>query len=266
MIARAAPAASRRIMAGLGAALMLLPLLLLVGCGARIELYRASDAQSANEIESVLRQRGIGVQRVGGKDGVVLSVADGDFSRAISALHAAGLPRQARARVGDAFGKKGMLPTPAEERARYAQALEQAIESTLLEIDGVVSVRSRVVAQERAAPGAPSIPASASLLIKHRRDVDLSPLVPGIVQLVKNGVPGLAGEDDRRVAVVVVPEQEINAAAVPLAPTDSRGGLFAAATIALILVASAVGACAGWHARTALARINGGRPDGQQHR
>jgi type III secretory pathway lipoprotein EscJ len=49
--------------------------------------------------------------------------------------------------------------------------------------------------------------ASASVLVKHSADVDLSPLVPGIARLVKNGVPGLAVEDDRHVTVMLVPEQ-----------------------------------------------------------
>ena len=61
---------------------------------------------------------------------------------------------------------------------------------------------------------APLLPASASLLIKHRPDIDLTGLVPGLVRLVKNSVPGLAGEDDRHVAVVLVKERERAAAAV----------------------------------------------------
>jgi type III secretion protein J len=177
-------------------------------CAPRIDVQVTPDVQGANELEAVLRARGIAVERRQVKDGVALSVADADFTRAIGALREAGLPRQLRPRLADTFGKKGAISSPLEERARYIHALERDIESTVLDIDGVVAARVRVVPQERPAPGAPLTPASASLLIKHRRDVDLTALLPGIVQLVKNGVPGLASEDDRRVAVVLVPEHD----------------------------------------------------------
>jgi type III secretion protein J len=195
--------------------------LALCACTPHIDLQIASDMQSANEMEAVLRQRAIAVERRQVKEGVVLSVADADFGRAVTALREAGLPRQPRPRLGDTLGKKGAMSTPLEERARYVHALEREIESTVLDIDGVVAARARVVPQQRFAPGAPLTPASASLLIKHRRDVDLSGLVPGIVQLVKNGVPGLAAEDDSRVAVVLVPEQRTFAAAQAASPAGS---------------------------------------------
>jgi type III secretion protein J len=185
----------------------------MAGCKAQVDLHHAPDMASANEMAAVLSDHGIAVERRQEKEGVTLTVADADFLRAMAALHDAGLPRQARANLGDAFGKKGMVSTPLEEKTRYIHALEQELESTLLHIDGVSAARVRVVPQERPAPGAPLSPASASVLIQHRPDIDLSALVPGIVLLVKNGVPGLAGEDDRHVAVVLVPERERSAAA-----------------------------------------------------
>lgn len=209
------PSAARRRCSAIAAA----ALLTLSACAPRIDLQVTPDIQSANEMEAVLRQRGIVVERRHGKDGVVLSVADSDFAHAVAALRDAGLPRQPRPRLADVFGKKGAMSTPLEERTRYIHALEREIESTVLDIDGVVAARARVVPQERPAPGMPLIPASASLLIKQRSDVDLTALVPGIVQWVKNGVPGLAGEDDNRVAVVLVTERGASAtAAVALSP------------------------------------------------
>lgn len=231
--------------------------LLLAGCGSRVELYRASDVQVANEIEAVLRQRGITVERRALKEGIALAVADGDFSRAVAALREAGLPRQARVRLGDAFGKKGIMPSPLEEKSRYTHALEQEIESAILDIDGVVAARARIVPRERPAPGAEWVPASASLLIKHRREVDLSPLVPGLVQLVKNGVPGLAGEDDRRVAVVLVPEREGWAPAVLTAARAPSGGSPVVWAAVAALFAS-VGFAGGWYGRQ-VRQQNGGK-------
>ncbi|MEA3119708.1 MAG: type secretion protein [Paraburkholderia sp.] len=219
--------------------------LALCACTPRIDLQVASDMQTANEMEAVLRQRAIGVERRQVKEGVVLSVADADFARAMSALREAGLPRQPRPRLGDTLGKKGAISTPLEERARYVHALEREIESTVLDIDGVVAARARVVPQQRVAAGAPLTPASASLLIKHRRDIDLSALLPGIVQLVKNGVPGLAAEDDSRVAVVLVPEQQtfaaVQAGSSIASPAGLSGWQLVVAPGMLVLVGGAAG-------------------------
>lgn len=214
----------------------------MTGCGAHVDLQFAPDIQGANEMAAVLRNRGIAVERRHEKEGVMLSVADVDFLPAMAALRDAGLPRQTRANLGDAFGKKGMVSTPLEEKTRYIHAIEEELESTLMNIDGVVTARARVVPQERPAPGAPLTPASASVLIKHRPEVDLSALVPGIVQLVKNGVPGLSGEDDRRVAVILMPERERFVTTESAQPSMSRNGWL------LALVALSVFCAGGWHA------------------
>ncbi|MEX3957892.1 hypothetical protein [Trinickia sp. EG282A] len=226
-------------------------LLALCACSKRIDLHIAPDMQSANETEAALRQRGIAVARRQGKEGVVLSVADADFVDAIAALRDAGLPRHARSRLPDAFGKKGAMSTPLEDRARYIHGLEKEIENTMLDIDGVVAARARVVPQERPAPGMPLTPASASLLIKHRSNIDLAPLVPGIVRFVKNGVPGLAGEDDGRIAVVLVTEHE-GSGAVAAALVSSRRPvwLFVGVPALLALLFGAAACVLYWRQKT----------------
>ena len=156
--------------------------------------------------------------------------------------------------MADAFTGKGLLPSPLEERTRYVHALEAALESVILDIDGVVSVRARVVPPERPSPGAPLVPASASLLIKHRPDIDLTGLLPGLVRLVKNGVPGLAGEDDRHVAVMLVKEREPAAAAVRAGPgAVVRQSYMAWAAAAALGTAGT--AMLGWHLRRWVTRL-----------
>ena len=200
----------------------------LSGCDRKMELKSAPDAGTASEIVAALGAHGIVVERKAEKEGVMLSVAASDFPRATRALREAGLLRAARPSVDEVLGKRGIAPTPLEERARRAHAIGRELEATLMEIDGVVAARVSVVPPERAAPGAPLARASASVLIKHRADVDLSPLVPGIARLVKNGAPGLAAEDDRHVAVMLVPEQRTETAdAQPAAiakPVGPHGG------------------------------------------
>lgn len=231
----------------------------LAGCDARIELFRTSDVQAANEVQAALRHRGISVTRARDKDAVVLSVADAEFSGAAGALRDAGLPRQPRRGLADAITDKGLLPSPLEERTRYVHALEAAIESAILDIDGVVSVRARVVPPERPSPGAPLLPASASLLIQHRSDVDLSSLVPGLVRFVKNGVPGLAGEDDGHVAVMLVKERGPTDAPASAASAAEVRPSYAASAAAAALVVGGL-AMLVWHFRRRLVWWRGANP------
>jgi type III secretion protein J len=198
-------AAGRR---AVGALLPLIAIVVLLsGCEQKVELQLVPDARRASEIAAALSSHGIVVARKPEKSGVMLSVESADFPRAMRALREAGLLRSARPGVDEALGKRGIAPTQLEERARHIHAIERALESTLMEIDGVIVARVSVVPPERPAPGAMLASASASVLVKHSADVDLSPLVPGIARLVKNGVPGLAVEDDRHVTVMLVPEQ-----------------------------------------------------------
>lgn len=179
----------------------------LAGCGRKVAFQHAADVRQASEIAAVLGARGIEVERKSEKAGVMLYVGEADFAQAMQALREAGLLRPSRQSVDEALGKRGIAPTPLEERLRHVHVVERDLEAALMDIDGVIAARVRVVPPERPSPGAPLMPASASVLVKHRAGVDLSPLLPGIAKLVKNGAPGLAGEDDRRVTVLLVPEQ-----------------------------------------------------------
>lgn len=208
--------------------------LIVSGCERKIELQWVSDVGKASEIAAALGARGIEVDRRSEKSGVMLSVAGSELPRAMQAMREAGLMRPTRSTIDEALGKRGIAPTPHEALARRIHAIERELEATIMDIDGVVAARVRIVPPERPAPGLPLTAASASVFIKHRADVDLSPLVPGIASLVKNGAPGLAGVDDRRVAVLLVPEH-------PLVhvPAASGGGDVDHATSKLVAFAVA---------------------------
>lgn len=194
--------------------LLLVAALALSGCERKVEFQLAPDIRRASEIAAVLSAQGIAVDRKPEKAGVMLSVADSEFPRAMTVLRDAGLLRASRPGADQALGKRPIAPTPVEEQARRIHGIERDLEATLMDIDGVIAARVRIVPPERPAPGSALTAPSASVLVKHRADIDLSPLLPGIVGLVKNGAPGLAGEDDRRVAVMLVPEQTLPLAAV----------------------------------------------------
>lgn len=216
--------------------------LALAGCQRKVELQLAADVRQASEVESALGAAGIEVERRSQKGGVMLYVARTELSRAVHRLREAGLLRPSRASVDEVLGKRGIAQTPLEEGLRRVHAIERELEATLMDIDGVVSARVRIVPPERPAPGAPLAMASASVLVTHRASVDLTPLMPAIASLVKNGAPGLAGEDDRRIAVVLVPEPTPPPApAVPAAGEPAAGDPAAGMTAGSAVGRSALG-------------------------
>lgn len=234
--------------------------LALCACERRVELQLAPDAGRASEIEAALAGHGVVVERKREKSGVMLSVADSELPRAMGALREAGLLRAARPSVDEALGERGIAPTPLEARARLTHAIERELEGTLMEIDGVVGARVSVVPPERPAPGAPLAPASASVLLKHRADVDLSSLVPGIARLVKNGVPGLAAEDDRHVAVMLLAEPR--AQVLPVGPSATTRPYATLRTILLVGGAAAAGYFADRMLRLLRRRKSSEEPEG----
>lgn len=182
-------------------------ILLLAGCGDRMELHRDLTEQDANEVLAELTGKHIDAQKRLDKNGVSVLVDARDISRAVRALEAAGLPHRSRSSLGDVFRKEGVISSPLEERARYIYALSQELEQTLSQIDGVVVARVHVVLPERIAPGEPVQPASAAVFIKHRNDLDPDSVLPRIRRMVASSIPGMGNADDKKLAVVFVPAQ-----------------------------------------------------------
>lgn len=186
---------------------MALIVLLLTGCGERMELHRDLSEQDANEVLAELASKHIDAQKRLDKNGVAVLVASDDISRAVRALEAVGLPRRSRSSLGEVFRKEGVISSPLEERARYLYALSQELEQTLSQIDGVVVARVHVVLPERIAPGEPVLPASAAVFIKHRAELDPDSVLPRIRRMVASSIPGISGADDKKLAVIFVPAQ-----------------------------------------------------------
>lgn len=225
---------------------MALMILLLTGCGERMELHRGLSEQDANEVLAELANKHIDVQKRLDKNGVAVLVATGDLSRAVRVLEAVGLPRRSRSSLGDVFRKEGVISSPLEERARYLYALSQELEQTLSQIDGVVVARVHVVLPERIAPGEPVMPASAAVFIKHRAELDPDSVLPRIRRMVASSIPGMNGADDKKLAVIFVPAQDyleteelINIGPFSLTPERLQfwqwiGGLCAVALLMLL--------------------------------
>lgn len=188
-------------------ALLLSLAFMLNGCSDRVELHRQLSEQEANEVIAELADKHIRAQKIPAKDGVVVAVNATDIGRAVRTLEAAGLPRVARATLGDTFRKEGVISTPLEERARYIYALSQELEATLSNIDGVIVARVHVVLPERIAPGEPVQPASASVFIKHDPRLDPDNIRARVRRMVASSIPGMATAVDnpQKLTVIFVP-------------------------------------------------------------
>lgn len=124
----------------------LLSSLLLAGCSARIQ--HGLDERQANEIETVLVERGLAAQKViepGKKPTWAIEVEDDQASDAVRILAELGLPKQKTEGFGDVFGKGSLVPSVTEERAMYLQALTGELARTLEAVDGVISARVHLV-------------------------------------------------------------------------------------------------------------------------
>nr|WP_308934785.1 type III secretion inner membrane ring lipoprotein SctJ [Pseudomonas proteolytica] len=230
---------------------------MLNACSDRVELHRQLSEQEANEVIAELADKHIRATKVPAKDGVVVVVNASDIGRAVRTLEAVGLPKTARATLGDTFRKEGVISTPLEERARYIYALSQELETTLSNIDGVIVARVHVVLPERVAPGEPVQPASASVFIKHDPRLDPDNIQARVRRMVSSSIPGMtnAVENPQKLTVVFVPataylEQQRLAYFGPfLVPGDDVGFWRASVTFTMIVLVLLIIAVTFWRIR-----------------
>lgn len=156
-------------------------LLALAGCDEQI--HHGLDEKSANDLQTVLIERGIAAEKVpeaGKKPTWAIRVPGEDADEAIRVLSALGLPKRAPSGFEDL--STGLVPSPMEERVRWIQALSGELERTLESAEGVLSARVHLVIPQPPRPGQPAAPSKASALIRAR---------PGMADRVKRGSDGL---------------------------------------------------------------------------
>lgn len=181
--------------------------MLLAACDNRgTALLNGLHEDEANMIITTLAKSGIAASKTVAADGASnIYVAGADQSEALSRLHDRGLPRQSYVSLGDIFKKDGIISTPLEEKARFIYALAQELEKTLSQLDDVVYVRVHPVLARKASLSGPAANASAGVLIKHRPDVDLTPLIPQIQELVAHSIPDLQPD---KVSIIMAVSEE----------------------------------------------------------
>ena len=142
---------------------LLLPLLLLAGCGEET-LYSNLTERQANAMVALLHKSGLPASKAGSSDGV-FSVATPakHFGQAVDTLQANGLPEEDYDSLGEVFAKQGLVSSPLEERARLNHALSQEIARTISSIDGVLLARVHLAVPEHDDLSDEIRPASASV-------------------------------------------------------------------------------------------------------
>jgi type III secretion protein J len=198
-------------------ALVLLPLLVLLGC--RTSLFEQIDEDQANRIVAALSHHGIAGEKSRNPDGTWnISVEDHDAVVATELASAYALPRGGHANLGDLFSRQGLISSPEEDRVRFVYGLTQELSETLEKMDGVLVARVHIVLPEKTPLGPPPAEPSASVMIRYRSDYNLEQMRERIRTLVAGSVEGLTRERVDLVLVAVTPVLSF-----PGACTDADG-------------------------------------------
>ncbi|NTX33592.1 flagellar M-ring protein FliF [Myxococcus sp. CA051A] len=192
----------------------LLFLWLLCATACRERIQHGLDERQANELQSVLIERGLDARKVpeaGKKPSWAIEVTGDQSSDAVRVLAELGLPRPA-AEVGcDVFGGSGLVRTPVEEGVCRVRVLERGLEKTLQSVEGVLLARVHLVVPPAPRPGQTAVPSKASAMlrvtpgsaarVRQSSDVLKALLAGGVEGLSSDAVSLLVDEVPARVEV-----------------------------------------------------------------
>lgn len=214
---------------------------LLAACAGQ-DVYANLQEAEANDMVAVLMNAGIQAdKKIGEKENWSISVASGDFARAVEVLRANGLPREKFETLGTVFKKEGFTSSPLAEHARLIYGLSQELSNTISQIDGVVQARVHLTLPEADPLSRVVQPSSASVFVKYREGFNLRSQTAALKTLVTNSVEGLTYD---RVSVVMVQAEPM---VVARATGIGASAMTIVQWVAAILGLAALGAGAfGW--------------------
>lgn len=163
------------------------------GCAARVQ--SSLDERQANEIQTVLVERGFGARKLveeGRPPTWAVEVDSADAADAVRVLAELGLPRARPAGVRELL-RPGLVPDPVEQHALLLEAQSAELARTLEAVDGVVSARVHLVRPQPTRSGAPGAPTKAAIYLRARpaAAAHLETMRDEIRALVAGSVEGL---------------------------------------------------------------------------
>jgi len=189
--------------------ILLCSTLVLLGCK-ETALHHGVSEQEANEMVALMQRAGIPATKALGKeDSFTVSTEVESFADAVQLLTANGLPRQQFETLGSVFNEQSFVTSSVAQHARYIHALSEEISHTLSSIDGVILARVHLSVPEKDPLSDVAPKSSASVMVKHREDVDLSQYTGQIKAMVVNGLENLKYDDVTVFLVEAQPQQDM---------------------------------------------------------
>lgn len=167
--------------------LAVLLLFILTGCRQQ-DLLEGLDQNQANEVIAVLQRHNIEADKVGrGKAGYSILVAEPNFAAAVDWLKIYDLPSRPRVEVAQMFPADSLVSSPRAEKARLYSAIEQRLEQSLQNMEGLLSTRVHVSYDVAAGEGGQqSNPIHLSALAVYERDINPEQKINDIKRFLKN--------------------------------------------------------------------------------
>jgi type III secretion protein J len=173
--------------------LALLMVMALAGC--KQPIYTRLSEAEANDVLLTLIKGGIQAdKRVEDEGAFSVWVDDAEIATAIELLRADAQPSEHYTNLGEVFARNGLVSSPTEERIRYIYGMQQELARTLSQIDGVLVARVHIVVPASDPFDVSTKPASASVFLKHRADMNMQLIVPAVKDLVVRSVEGLTAD------------------------------------------------------------------------
>lgn len=173
--------------------LVLAALLALAGC--KQAIYSRLSEGEANDVLLTLIKGGVQARKRADQDGKFsVEVSAAEMATAIELLRADAQPSEHYTNLGEVFARDGLISSPTEERIRLIYGLQQELAKTLSQIDGVLVARVHIVVPASDPLELAARPASASVFLKHRADMNVQLAVPAVKELVVRSVEGLTAD------------------------------------------------------------------------
>ncbi len=206
--------------------------LFLAGC--REPIYTRLTEAEANDVLLTLIRGGVDAHKRTGEEGTFsVWVPEAEIATAIELLRADAQPSEHYGSLGEIFARNSLVSSPTEERVRFIYGLQQELAKTLSQIDGVLVARVHIVLPANDPFDTVSQPASASVFLKHRADVNMQSVVPAVKDLVVRSVEGLTADS---VSVSLFPARATITPPAQVPVTRFFGALVASGSVTVLWI------------------------------